>query len=344
MHAFDRLLEWFAANARALPWRTEPREPYHVLVSEAMLQQTQVERVAPRFAEFLRRFPSLEALAEADEAEVVAAWSGLGYYRRARLLHRTARSAAALGGLPDTAAELSRLPGVGPYTAAAVASLAFERPEPVLDGNVLRVGARVLALDRDPRSADGRRLILAWVGRGMAGRSPGSVNEALMELGATVCTPRGPACGGCPFGGICSARRLGKPEAYPPVRRTRPREDHRWVASCARAPNGRWLLRRVDQGPILRGLWLPAVADLADGDAPAEAARGLLPPEVAGGSAVVLGVVHHGITHRRIRVVAVLTEAPGEPHLGDGWRWADPLRPGLPTSSLLAKLVALQTE
>ncbi len=152
------LVEWYRANARALPWRSDSRDPFHVVVSEFMLQQTQVDRVVPRFESFVARFPNFASLAAADEDEVVEEWSGLGYYRRARMLHRLAVAVADGGGdLPNSAAGLERLPGIGPYTAAAVASLAWGEKVPVLDGNTMRVGARVLALDSDPRSAEGRR-------------------------------------------------------------------------------------------------------------------------------------------------------------------------------------------
>ena len=172
----EALLAWFEANARVLPWRGSPRDPYLVLVSEIMLQQTQVDRVIPRFVEFADRFPNFNRLAAASEEEVLTLWSGLGYYRRARMLHRLAREVLSRGGkLPSTAAELETLPGVGPYTAAAVASLAFGEGVPVLDGNVMRVGARVLAMTDDPRSAAGRtgsrKSPGAWGGRQR--RSPG---------------------------------------------------------------------------------------------------------------------------------------------------------------------------
>lgn len=343
MDPFDALVRWYRLHARRLPWRGEPRDPYRVLVSEAMLQQTQVERVVPRFLAFLERFPSLEALAEADESEVVEAWSGLGYYRRARLLHGTARAAAAAGGLPAEAEALARLPGIGPYTAAAIASLAFGLPEPVLDGNVVRVGSRVLALAADPRGAVGQKALTGWVRRGLAGRGPGEVNEALMELGATVCTPRRPGCGGCPLGPACAARAAGTPEAFPRPRAARPPEDHLWVAACAVDPRGMWLLRRIDVGPILRGLWLPPFADLGTEGEAAERARALLDPEPCE-RPVVMGPVRHGITFRRIRVVPVRFAVRSAADPGEGWRWADPRSPGLPTSSLLAKLYRRVTE
>ncbi len=336
-----RLLRWFRAAARELPWRTEPRDPYRVLVSEFMLQQTQVERVVPRFAAFIAAFPSLGALAAAAEDEVLALWSGLGYYRRARLLHRLAREVVADGGsLERPAAELVRLPGVGPYTAAAVASLAFGERVPVLDGNTLRVGARVLGLAADPRSAPGRRRIAAWIEGLMEGAGPpGAVNEALMELGATICTPLAPGCPGCPLAIACAACAEGRPESYPPPRRRRATVALRWVAACCVDGEGRWLLRRVDEGPFLRGLWLPPLVELEAGADPLPEARRALHPIPAEAPAIA-PTVRHSITHRRIEIVPLKFSVEPAAPPADAWRWADPSSSGLPTSSLLAKLVA----
>jgi A/G-specific adenine glycosylase len=338
--ATRRLLAWFARNARHLPWRGEPRDPYRVLVSELMLQQTQVDRVVPLYEAFVARFPNLEALAAACEDEVLAAWSGLGYYRRARLLHRLAAEVVAGPGvLPGRASELEQLPGVGPYTAAAVASLAFGEREPVVDGNVLRVAARNLALTLDPRGGAGRRQVLAWVRGLMDGAPPGQVNEALMELGATVCRPRAPDCDSCPLAGDCKGQQLGSPDRYPPPRVRRRSEDHHWIAACCTEPGGRWLLRQVAEGAILRGLWLPPLAGREQGDDPVVRARALIPLEVDG-EVRVLDPVSHSITHRRITVTPVLMSAREVDEPGAGWQWADPRRPGLATSTLLVKLAA----
>ena len=337
----EHLLRWFRRQARDLPWRSESRDPYLVLVSEFMLQQTQVDRVVPMFEAFVARFPGFGALAAADEDDVVAAWSGLGYYRRARMLHRLAREVAARpGGLPTTARELVELPGIGPYTAAAVASMAFDEASPVLDGNVMRVGARVLMMTGDPRSAAGSKRLASWVAGLMEeGGPPGAVNEALMELGARVCSPQNPDCERCPLAAGCGARAAGRPEDYPPARRRRATVDVRWVAACAVDPEGRWLLRRIEDGPILRGLWLPPLGPPADTGDAAEGARQLV-DEIAAGAPVIAPLVRHTITHRKIDIVPVRFEAERGQQQSEGWRWIDPRDPGVPTSSLLAKLVA----
>ena len=332
-------LAWYREHARTLPWRREPRNPYHVLVSEFMLQQTQVDRVVPRFESFVGRFPTFEVLAGASEEAVLEEWSGLGYYRRARMLHRLAREVVERpDGLPHTAGELVKLPGIGPYTAAAVASLAFGEAEPVLDGNVMRVGARVQALEADPRSAEGRYQLEGWIRSLMEGESPGQVNEALMELGATVCTPVGPGCGRCPFGSECEARDEGRQEDYPPPRRRRATVSLRWIAACVVDADGSWLVRRVDEGPILRGLWLPPLVELEEGADPVQAAARVVPFGAASSPTMGSAVRHH-ITHRKIDVIPVRFKANRIDPPSDAWRWVNPRNPGVPTSSLFTKLV-----
>jgi A/G-specific adenine glycosylase len=339
------LLEWYRKHARVLPWRQEPRDPYLVVVSEFMLQQTQVERVVPRFESFVRRFPGFDYLARAMEEEVLAEWSGLGYYRRARMLHRLAREVVERpNGLPQTTGELEELPGVGPYTAAAVASLAFSVAAPVLDGNVIRVGARVSADGCEPRSAEGRLKIESWVLELMEGESPGEVNEALMELGATLCTPFDPACDRCPIIAVCEAEKLGRQQDFPRPRKRRATQSLRWVAACVVDADGRWLVRRIDEGPILRGLWLPPLAELEDGADPVREAARLLPFDETL-SAEKGPPVLHNITHRKIEVIPFRFDISSFEPAGDEWRWVDPNTPGIPTSSLLQKLVnAVQDE
>jgi A/G-specific adenine glycosylase len=339
MSEASSLVNWFRANARALPWRTTPRDAYATLVSELMAQQTQLDRVVPRFETFVERFPNFRALAAATEDEVLELWSGLGYYRRARLLHRLAREVAAGGGeLPRTAAELETLPGIGPYTAAAVASMVFGEKVPLMDGNVARVVARVLALAEDPRAKAGRAAVLEWVRAMMAVVPPGEVNEALMELGATICTPSRPTCERCPLVEGCRAREEDDPTAYPPPRQTRETIEVHWLAVIIEDPDGRWLLCRVDQGSILKGLWLPPFSEIDPNRALEEQARGLAPFGVESPMEV-FEPIKHSITHRRIEVTPRRARIDHSVSAPDGWSWADPAKPNLPTSSLLAKLL-----
>lgn len=211
------LLAWYARAKRTMPWRGHP-DPYAVWVSEIMLQQTRVETVVPYFDRFMERFPSVGDLAAADLQEVLGLWQGLGYYSRARNLHRAAGQVCSVWGgtVPRNASSLRELPGIGRYTAAAIASICFGEREPVIDGNVLRVVARVLRLAEDIRRPGALRAVDAWLRPLIAAAPiPGDFNQAMMELGALVCLPRNPACAGCPFRRICQACRVGDVLSFP---------------------------------------------------------------------------------------------------------------------------------
>jgi A/G-specific adenine glycosylase len=259
MDASSALLAWYERHRRELPWRA-CGDPWAVWVSEVMLQQTRVETVVPYFERFLARFPDPAALASAGEDAALALWSGLGYYRRARQLVAGARAVETAGGIPRTAAELERLPGVGPYTAAAIASIAFGEQVPVLDGNVARVLARCLAEPGDAARAAVRRRLLAAARELLAPGRAGDSNQALMELGATLCTPRRPRCGECPLAFGCAARAAGIPERFPRAR-SRPASRRVSWTSAVVAGEGRWLFVRREEGEErLAGLWeLPTV-------------------------------------------------------------------------------------
>ena len=342
------LLAWYDAHRRPLPWRAD-RDPYRVWLSEVMLQQTRAETAAPYFRRFLARFPTVEALADADLAAVLALWSGLGYYRRARQLHAAARRVAAAGGFPRTAAGLRKLPGVGGYTAAAVASIAFGAREPALDGNVERVLARRLALGGDPRRAAGRRALAAAALDLLDPARPGDGNQALMELGATVCTPRRPDCPRCPLAAGCAARAAGDPERWPPPRRRRAPERRRLGVAVVVAGGRGLLFRRPDDSPLLAGTWeLPWFELAPDDDALAAG-----PPALArryGGRwtlGPLIATVRHGITHRALAVEAHpahLDTRDGEVAEGPeaGWFDADE-RTSLPLSSLVTKVLTATT-
>ena len=244
-----------------MPWREVGpeghRDPYRVWLAEVMLQQTRVDQAEPYFLRFTAAFPTVEALAAASLDDVLKNWEGLGYYSRARNLHRAARHIVAQhdGRIPDTEAAIRALPGVGPYTAAAVLSLAYDRPLAVLDGNVMRVLARVFAVDADTRSSATRNALQAVADALLPAAAPGSFNEALMELGATICTPRNPACGRCPLRPVCAAFAQGQTEHYPVVSKKKPVPHIEVAVGIVEDADGRVLIQRRPDEAMLGGLW-----------------------------------------------------------------------------------------
>lgn len=253
-----RLVPWFRQNARDLPWRLEPRNPYHVWVSEIMLQQTRVDTVIGYFNRFLRLFPDPSALAAAPLQKLLKAWEGLGYYSRARNLQAAARILVERhsGALPDDPAALAALPGLGPYTVAAIASFAFGRPLAVLDGNVIRVLSRLVAFPQSTDLPASRRALQALADALLPPSAPGPANEAWMELGALVCTPRSPRCADCPLSAVCRARRAGTPETYP-VRSKKMDIPHKIVGAAIILNRRNQIMiaqRRPEKG-MLAGLW-----------------------------------------------------------------------------------------
>ena len=294
------LLAWYDAQRRDLPWRAT-RDPYRIWVSEIMLQQTQVKTVISYYEEFLELFPTVEVLAAASLDEVLARWSGLGYYRRARQLHAAARRIVELGAFPASSSELQRLPGIGPYTAAAIGSMAFGEVVPVLDGNVERVLGRRLGLDQDPKRAVARRRLLDAGAELLDSERPGDSNQALMEVGATICRPKNPDCGSCPLACGCWARSTGDPERFPPSRRHKviQRVD---LAVAVVERDRRFLMFRRPKGTgLLAGLWeLPNVPRLGELAAMEQALRrrysGWWKLEMAGDK------VRHSITHYALRL------------------------------------------
>ena len=322
-----RLLDWFARRSRDLPWRRE-RTPYRVWVAEVMLQQTQVETVVPYYERFLESFPTVEALAVAPLEEVLKAWEGLGYYARARNLHAAARRVvtAHAGQLPDTFERLLALPGVGRYIGGAVASIAFGRDVAAVDGNARRVLCRVFEVREDvTRSGVQRKLETLAAGLLPPGRA-GAFNEALMELGATVCTPRAPLCDRCPLVDLCRATAAGDPEALP-VRRPRRQIPHYDVpAAVTVRADGRVLVAQRNVDDMLGGLWEFPGGKREDGETLPECLvremREELGVEVAVGEQLV--VVRHAYTHFRITLHAFHCQlVGGEPRCLDcaAFRW-----------------------
>lgn len=266
-HIASALVVWYAANKRALPWRRKPysKDPYCVYVSEIMLQQTQVKTVIPYWDRWMRELPTVEALAAVDEARLLKLWEGLGYYSRARNLQKGARVVLEKygGRVPRSVEELESLPGVGPYTAGAIASIAFDEAAAAVDGNVIRVLARLFLIADSPASNVGRARFWERAGelmqeatllRGKYRRPCGDLTEGLMELGATVCTPVNPECGRCPVAARCEARLSGRVSEFPklPARaKTTERHFLAGVFECG----GKFLARQRESGQVNGGLW-----------------------------------------------------------------------------------------
>ena len=295
------LLAWYRREARDLPWR-RTRDPYRIWLSEIMLQQTRVETVIPYYERFTRVFPAVAALARAGEARVLKLWEGLGYYSRARNLHAAAKTVAGEGSRwPRTAEEWRRLPGVGRYTAGAIASIAFGERAPVLDGNVKRVLARLFEIERpidEPKTAE-----LMW---GIAEslvppRSPGDFNQSLMELGACICVPRSPRCGECPVNGSCEAYASGRQDELP-RRREKAAVPHHDVVAAAIERRGRILIGKRPAGGLLGGLWEFPGGKVRRGEGREAALRREIAEELGRGIAVGprLARVEHAYSHFRI--------------------------------------------
>ena len=307
------MLAWYDRHRRTLPWRAaagQRADPYHVWLSEIMLQQTTVPTVGGYFHDFLTRWPTVHALAAADLDAVLTAWAGLGYYARARNLHRCAREVVERHGgrFPDDEAALRTLPGIGDYTAAAVAAIAFGRPATVMDGNVERVVARLFAVEEPlPKAKPRLRALAATL---TPENRPGDYAQAMMDLGATVCTPRKPKCMLCPLAHQCEARRLGVAERLPAKAAKPERPTRRAVAFWATDGNGAVLLRRRPERGLLGGMmevpssdWqpVPEIPRLAEAvaAAPADADWRLLP-----------GLVRHTFTHFHLELGVAAAAIP----------------------------------
>lgn len=307
------LLEWYGRSARDLPWR-RTRDPYAIWVSETMLQQTRVETVLPYYARFLRELPDVASLAEATEERVLALWSGLGYYRRARMLHTAAKAVAAEHGgrLPQDPGELRELEGVGAYTAGAIASIAFGKRAALVDGNVARVLARLFAIEDDVKSAAGAGRVWAIAEELVAevDGPAGDWNQALMELGAMVCTPREPRCGECPVSAGCEGRALGIAGELPRASPKRKPLAMRRVALVI-ASSSQVVLARRRREALFGGLWEPPAADGVD-PRPLAAALGVE------GTLRPAGRVVHVLSHRRMEVAVSVAS------LGRRRRWSPP--------------------
>jgi A/G-specific adenine glycosylase len=297
------LLAWFRGHRRPLPWRIRP-SPYRIWVAEVLLQQTRVAQAAPYFERFVERFPTVEALARASEEDVLKAWEGAGYYARARHLHAAARRVVReFGGeLPHRSAALRELPGVGPYIAAAVASLAFDEPDVALDANGLRVLARWTLERGDPRRPAVHRRLYGWAMEHRPSARAGRFNEGLMELGETVCVPHRPRCPECPIAPHCRARQELPDPGVIPLRRPSPTKPMVVAAVVAVSREARWLVLRRPSTGLLGGLWEFPGGKLEAGESAAHAARRELREEtgLTAGTLEPLGIFHQEYSHFRV--------------------------------------------
>ena len=328
-HFRDDLLAWYESVKRDMPWR-ETDDPYRIWVSEVMLQQTRVDQARPYYERFVEAFPTVEALAAADRDEVLQLWEGLGYYSRARYLHEAAQQVVDDhdGRVPDTKDAILDLPGIGPYTAAAVLSIAYGKPHAVLDGNVTRVLTRVFAVEADATSSRTKRQLRALANDLIAPERPAAFNQAVMELGALVCTPRSPRCGDCPLEPVCEAAG-NAPEQYPVTPDSRPIPHHDIAVGLLFNNDGQLLIQRRPDDAMLGGLWEFPGGKQEDGEDLATTCRRELREEL--GVEIVIDdhfyTLSHAYSHFRITLHAYrcrLANGTPSPKLDQPMRWVHP--------------------
>ncbi len=313
-----KLLAWYAVHGRTLPWRGHP-DPYAVWVSEIMLQQTRVETVIPYFERWLVKFPTVSDLAMAPQQDVLNLWEGLGYYSRARNLHKAAQVIVEeyAGFLPKEAAKLQKLPGIGRYTAAAVASIAFGQDEAALDGNIRRVLARVFNVDIPARSKEGEALLWDLAAENLPAGQAGDHNQAIMDLGATICLPKNPDCDHCPLLDICEAKALGvQPER--PVKKPKAKIPHHTVTAAVFQRNDKIMIVQRPPTGLLGGMWeFPGGKQEPGEDLPTCLKREIceeLGVDIQVGAP--FGIYQHAYTHFKVTLHAFLCDLNGhEPHL-----------------------------
>jgi len=297
----NRLLNWYARHRRDLPWRvkTGRPHPFHVLVSEAMLQQTQVTTVIPYFKNFLDHFPTIQALAAADPQQVLRCWQGLGYYTRARNLQACAQKIQTdhAGRLPSDPSQLEALPGIGRYTAGAIASLAYDVQAPILDGNVTRVLCRLDKIQSDPRDRATNTRLWSRAREILPKKQAGDFNSALMELGATICTPKNPQCLLCPVRQHCQAAAAKLQDQIPLPKKSKPTPLHKRYVLCLRNEEGRYMIQQRPEKGRWPGLWQFPTLEL--NGKPYSAAQLRRKFNLAISTPRRLGTVRHALTHRR---------------------------------------------
>jgi A/G-specific adenine glycosylase len=320
-----RLLAWYGAYGRDLPWR-HTRDPYRIWLAEIMLQQTTVAAVIPYYQRFLAACPDVTSLAAAPFDQVIALWAGLGYYSRARNLHRAAQLVATEHGgrFPETVEALTALPGVGRSTAGAIVSIAFDRPAPILDGNVRRVLVRLFAYAGDPRSSAAERKLWSWAEALTSPERPHAYAQAIMDLGATVCVPRDPLCSACPLAALCQARCQGLARQLPAARPGKVVPVRRQVALLIECED-RFLMRPRPKEGFLGGLWELPVADLRDDESPLNAAGRLVAELGLNGQPVAAGRLKHTYSHFVLELVLARVAVSPVARVAEAdWRWQVP--------------------
>ena len=333
MKLSDLLLSWYDRNARELPWRGA-RDPYRIWLSEIMLQQTRTEAVRRYYARFLMRFPDVFALAAADQDEVLKLWEGLGYYSRARNLHAAAKAVAASGGcFPRSVEGLQSLPGIGPYAARAIASIAYNICTPALDGNQMRVLSRCFAVERTLKTPfDLEAEALACISQ----ERPGDYNQALMDLGASICTPKAPRCGDCPIAAFCRACAAGDPESFPRKQPPIAKREVELTIVLARRGDGLYVRRRPAKG-LLGGMYEFAALE---GHPNAQQIPALLAEAgfVRPSLVRMLPPARHVFTHLIWRMQGALVQVDAAP---EGFLWTDDLSPfAIPTAIRVYREIA----
>ena len=312
MNFTDTILDWYASYGRDLPWR-RTRDPYAIWLSEVILQQTRIAQGTAYWERFMERFPDAASLSEAGEDEVLRLWEGLGYYSRARNLHAAARQIAALGAFPDTLEGIKALKGIGDYTAAAIASIAFGIPAAVVDGNVYRVLARYFGISTPVGTTAAKKEFTALAQSLLPQERPGDFNQGMMDFGALQCTPLSPACLTCPLSPGCEALRTGRTASLP-ARKAGPAVLDRHFTYIYLRCGGRTAIHRREAGDIWQGLWEPFLLE-HDGvpSFPEWTAAGRLTPLRKG--------VRHQLTHRTLHTDFYLFEAEAQPPLPEAYRW-----------------------
>ncbi|WP_425410987.1 A/G-specific adenine glycosylase [Hyphococcus sp.] len=342
-----RLLRWYDKNARDLPWRVGPKarqsgaerngrpDPYAVWLSEIMLQQTTVATVTPRYAEFLKRWPTVEDMAAAPLDDILGAWAGLGYYARARNLHKCAVEVATRGGFPDTEEELKSLPGVGDYTAAAIAAIAFDRRAVVVDGNIERVVSRLFAIDTPMPAA--KPEIKERAGEIWPAQRSGDFAQAMMDLGAQICRPKSPACLLCPVSSVCEALALGRQPEFPRKAQKKPRPNRKGAVFALVNTKGAMLFERRPEKGLLGGmLGLPGTAWTPD------KATDVFTAAPASANWNYIGKITHVFTHFHLTLDVYTAPAPKGFRRTAQQQWIAPAKAKLPT--VMKKAVGLASE